>query len=94
MNKLICDIKDHSLADAGRNRVDWAWTEMPVLRSLHDQFVREQPLAGARISGCLHITTETANLARTLKAGGAELLLCASNPLSTQEDVAAALDEH
>ena len=94
MNKLICDIKDHSLADAGRNRVDWAWTEMPVLRSLHDQFVREQPLAGARISGCLHITTETANLARTLKAGGAELLLCASNPLSTQDDVAAALVEH
>jgi adenosylhomocysteinase len=91
MNKVICDIKDHSLADAGRNRIDWAWTEMPVLRLLHDQFVREQPLAGARISGCLHITTETANLARTLKAGGADLLLCASNPLSTQDDVAAAL---
>lgn len=94
MNKVRSDIKDHSLADAGRNRVEWAWTEMPVLRLLHDQFVREQPLAGTRISGCLHITTETANLARTLKAGGAELVLCASNPLSTQDDVAAALIEH
>ncbi len=94
MNKVLCDIKDHSLADAGRNRIDWALTEMPVLRSLQEQFTREQPLAGARISGCLHITTETANLARTLKAGGAELLLCASNPLSTQDNVAAALVEH
>ncbi len=94
MNKVICDIKDHSLADEGRNRVEWAWTEMPVLQLLYDQFVREQPLAGARISGCLHITTETANLARTLKAGGAELVLCASNPLSTQDDVAAALVEY
>lgn len=94
MKNITCDINDHSLADAGRNRTDWAWAEMPVLRSLHDQFVREQPLAGVRISGCLHITTETANLARTLKAGGAELLLCASNPLSTQDDVAAALVEH
>ncbi|OQK17809.1 adenosylhomocysteinase [Methyloprofundus sedimenti] len=94
MNRVICDIKDHSLADAGRNRIDWALTEMPVLRSLQEQFTREQPLAGARISGCLHITTETANLVRTLKAGGAELLLCASNPLSTQDDVAAALVEH
>ncbi len=94
MSNVLCDIKDHSLADVGRNRIDWAWTEMPVLRALHDQFIREQPLTGARISGCLHITTETANLARILKAGGAELLLCASNPLSTQDDVAAALVEH
>ena len=94
MNKTIYDIKDYSLADVGRNRIDWALSEMPVLRSLQDQFTREQPLAGARISGCLHITTETANLARTLKAGGADLVLCASNPLSTQDDVAAALVEH
>ncbi|MDD5412162.1 MAG: adenosylhomocysteinase, partial [Methylobacter sp.] len=88
------DIKDLSLADQGRERIDWALTEMPVLRDIHDRFAKERPLAGARISGCLHITTETANLARTLKAGGAELVLCASNPLSTQDDVAAALVQH
>ena len=88
------DIKDLSLADPGRERVEWALTEMPVLRAIHDRFAEERPLAGARISGCLHITTETANLARTLKAGGAELVLCASNPLSTQDDVAAALVQH
>lgn len=88
------DIKDLSLADQGRERVEWALTEMPVLRAIHDRFAKERPLAGARISGCLHITTETANLARTLKAGGAELVLCASNPLSTQDDVAAALVQH
>lgn len=88
------DIKDSSLADQGHERIEWALTEMPVLRIIHDRFARERPLAGARISGCLHITTETANLARTLKAGGAELVLCASNPLSTQDDVAAALVRH
>ncbi|MDP1773908.1 MAG: adenosylhomocysteinase [Methylobacter sp.] len=88
------DIKDLSLADQGRDRIDWALTEMPVLRAIHERFANERPLAGARISGCLHITTETANLARTLKAGGAELVLCASNPLSTQDDVAAALVQH
>ncbi len=88
------DIKDITLADQGRERIDWALTEMPVLRSIHDHFAEQRPLAGARISGCLHITTETANLARTLKAGGAELVLCASNPLSTQDDVAAALVQH
>ncbi len=88
------DIKDLTLASQGRDRIDWALTEMPVLRSIHERFAQERPLAGARISGCLHITTETANLARTLKAGGAELVLCASNPLSTQDDVAAALVEH
>ena len=69
------DIKDRSLADQGRERVEWALTEMPVLREIHDRFAKERPLAGARISGCLHITTEPANLARTLKAGGAELVL-------------------
>jgi adenosylhomocysteinase len=88
------DIKDLSLADQGREHVEWALTEMPVLREIHDRFAKERPLAGTRISGCLHITTETANLARTLKAGGAELVLCASNPLSTQDDVAAALVQH
>ncbi len=85
------DIKDLTLASQGRDRIDWALTEMPVLRSIHERFAQERPLADARISGCLHITTETANLARTLKAGGADLVLCASNPLSTQDDVAAAL---
>ncbi|MGZ4996730.1 MAG: adenosylhomocysteinase [Methylobacter sp.] len=88
------DIKNFSLADQGRERIEWALTEMPVLSAIHDRFAEQQPLAGARISGCLHITTETANLARTLKAGGAELVLCASNPLSTQDDVAAALVQH
>lgn len=88
------DIKDLPLADQGRERIEWALTEMPVLREIHDRFAKERPLAGARISGCLHITTETANLARTLKAGGAEMVLCASNPLSTQDDVAAALVHH
>jgi adenosylhomocysteinase len=88
------DIKDFALADQGRERIEWALTEMPVLSAIHDRFAKQRPLAGARISGCLHITTETANLARTLKAGGAELVLCASNPLSTQDDVAAALVQH
>jgi adenosylhomocysteinase len=88
------DVKDLSLADQGREHVEWALTEMPVLSAIHDRFAKQQPLAGARISGCLHITTETANLARTLTAGGAELVLCASNPLSTQDDVAAALVRH
>lgn len=94
MNDNGYDIKDSSLADRGRNRIEWALTEMPVLRRLQARFEREKPLAGARISGCLHITTETANLARTLVAGGADLVLCASNPLSTQDDVAAALVHH
>ena len=85
------DIKDPALAEAGRARIDWAWQEMPVLRELFDNLGEQRPLDGIRISGCLHITTETANLARTLKAAGAELVLCASNPLSTQDDVAAAL---
>jgi len=94
MNNNNHDIKDLSLAYQGRERLEWALTEMPVLRAIHDRFAKERPLAGARISGCLHITTETANLARTLKAGGAKLVLCASNPLSTQDDVAAALVQH
>jgi adenosylhomocysteinase len=87
------DIADLGLAPEGRARIEWAATEMPVLSEIYTRFERERPLAGLRVSGCLHITTETANLARTLKAGGAEVVLCASNPLSTQDDVAAALVE-
>jgi adenosylhomocysteinase len=87
------DILDPGLAEAGCRRIEWALQEMPVLRELNGRFGRERPLAGVRLSGCLHITTETANLARTLKAAGADIVLCASNPLSTQDDVAAALVE-
>ncbi len=85
------DVKDISLAARGRDRIEWAAKEMPVLRLIRERFTKDQPLKGIRMSGCLHITTETANLAITLKAGGADLMLCASNPLSTQDDVAAAL---
>lgn len=85
------DIKDISLAEQGRKRIDWAEKEMPVLRLLRERFEKERPLAGLRLSACLHVTAETANLARTLAAGGADVVLCASNPLSTQDDVAAAL---
>ncbi|MFZ6028766.1 MAG: adenosylhomocysteinase [Chloroflexota bacterium] len=85
------DIKDKSLAEGGRRRIDWAEREMPVLRLIRERFEKERPLKGVRLSACLHVTTETANLARTLQAGGAELVLTASNPLSTQDDVAAAL---
>jgi adenosylhomocysteinase len=87
------DIKDPSLAADGRRRIEWAAREMPVLGEIRAQFERERPLDGIRIVACGHITTETANLARTLKAGGANAVLCASNPLSTQDDVAAALVE-
>jgi adenosylhomocysteinase len=85
------DVKDMSLAEQGRNRIEWAEKEMPVLRAIRANFEKDKPLKGLRMSGCLHITTETANLARTLVAGGADLVLCASNPLSTQDDAAAAL---
>ncbi len=85
------DIKDLNLADAGRRRTAWAERSMPVLRQLRERFARERPLAGKRLSACLHVTTETANLAVTLQAGGADVALCASNPLSTQDDVAAHL---
>jgi adenosylhomocysteinase len=85
------DVKDISLAARGRDRIEWAAKEMPVLHLIRERFAKDQPLKGVRMSGCLHITTETANLAITLKAGGADLMLCASNPLSTQDDVAAAL---
>ncbi|GAC1436461.1 MAG: adenosylhomocysteinase [Chloroflexota bacterium] len=88
------DVKDLALADHGRQRIEWAATQMPVLDLIKERFAREKPLQGIRISACLHVTTETANLALTLKAGGADLLLCASNPLSTQDDTAAALVAH
>ncbi len=85
-------VKDLSLADLGKNRIEWAEMDMPVLRrEIRERFVEEKPLKGIRIGACLHVTTETANLMRTLKEGGAEVYLCASNPLSTQDDVAAAL---
>ncbi len=85
------EIKDPKLAEAGTQRIEWAYREMPVVKLIRERFAAEKPLQGVRISGCLHITSETANLALTLKEGGAELILCASNPLSTQDDVAAAL---
>lgn len=85
------DVKDVSLAAQGRLRIQWAAQEMPVLGLISERFEKEKPLKGVRLSGCLHITTETANLAKTLTAGGASLVLCASNPLSTQDDVASSL---
>src|SRR3989441_1875310 len=85
------DVKDINLADDGRRMIEWAAQEMPVLQEIRERFKREQPLKGQRLSACLHVTTETANLAITLKAGGAELVLCASNPLSTAVAAAAAL---
>ena len=91
MSGFDFDIKDPILAELGKKRIDWALREMPVLRGLAKRFSKQQPLRGIRISGCLHITTETANLVLTLKAAGADVVLCASNPLSTQDDVAAAL---
>ncbi len=88
------DVKDLALASEGVRRIEWAERTMPVLRSIRERFAKERPLEGLRISACLHVTTETANLMRTLVAGGADVVLCASNPLSTQDDVAAALVEH
>src|SRR5713101_1283140 len=85
------DVKDLALAPEGIRRIQWADRQMPVLAAIRERFDREQPLAGYRVSACLHVTTETANLARTLKAGGADVVLCASNPLSTQDETAAAL---
>lgn len=85
------DIADASLAAEGRKRIDWAERNMPVLGQIRERFAKSQPFAGVRIAACMHVTTETANLMRTLKVGGAEIALCASNPLSTQDDVAAAL---
>jgi adenosylhomocysteinase len=88
------DVKDLELAEAGRKRIIWAENEMPVLRLIRERFERERPLEGLRLSACLHVTSETANLMSTLAAGGADVVLCASNPLSTQDDVAASLVAH
>jgi adenosylhomocysteinase len=91
---ITSDIKDSGLAEKGRVRVEWAEQQMPVLRLIRERFRQEKPLAGVRIAACLHVTSETANLALTLREGGAEVALCASNPLSTQDDTAAALVSH
>lgn len=91
VEQLSYDVKDRSLAADGHRRISWAAREMPVLAQIRDRFERDQPLAGIRIVACVHVTTETANLALTLRAGGADAVICASNPLSTQDDVAAAL---
>ena len=88
------DVKDMKLAEMGKKRIEWAEREMPVLRAIRQRFAKQKPLKGIRMATCLHVTTETANLAITLKAGGADVRLCASNPLSTQDDVAAALVKH
>src|SRR5436190_6182010 len=85
------DVKSMELADQGKRRIEWANQSMPVLQSIRKEFIKNQPLKGMRISACLHVTTETANLAITLRDGGADVVLCASNPLSTQDDVAASL---
>src|SRR6185437_5848959 len=88
---VACDVKDLALAEAGKRRIEWAGQSMPVLAAIRKQFIKTQPLAGVRIAACLHVTTETANLMITLRDGGANIALCASNPLSTQDDVAASL---
>src|SRR4028118_1624075 len=85
------DVKDLGLAEMGRQRIEWAAQEMPVLKLIRERFEKERRLEGLKISACLHVTAETANLARALAAGGADMVLVASNPLSTQDDVAAAL---
>src|SRR3989339_1747914 len=85
------DVKDEKLASHGKKRIEWADHDMPVLRQVREKFSKDKPLNGLKMSACLHVTAETANLVRTLKAGGADIVLCASNPLSTQDDVAASL---
>src|SRR5882762_1387450 len=87
------DVKDLKLAEKGRGRIEWASRSMPVLASIAERFRKQKPLKGIRVSACLHVTSETAHLMQTLQAGGADITLCASNPLSTQDDVAAALVE-
>jgi adenosylhomocysteinase len=88
------DVRDRKLAEGGRRRIEWAEQEMPVLRQIRERFAKERPLKGVRISACLHVTSETANLMRTLQAAGADTVVCASNPLSTQDDVAASIVSH
>ncbi len=91
---ISCDVKDLTLADSGKRRIEWAFQSMPVLQTIRKEFIKAHPLNGVRISACLHVTTETANLMVALRDGGASVVLCASNPLSTQDDVAAALVKH
>src|SRR5215467_3036299 len=91
MTQVSFDVKNIELADLGKRRIEWANQSMPVLQSIRKEFIKNQPLKGIRVSACLYVTTETANLAITLRDGGAEVVLCASNPLSTQDDVAASL---
>jgi len=88
------DIKEIKLAESGLKRIDWAYQDMPVLKTIYEDFEKKKPLKGRKLGACLHVTAETANLMRVLKAGGAEVFLCASNPLSTQDDVAASLVKH
>jgi len=88
------EVRDMGLAEGGRRKIDWAEREMPVLRLIKARFEKEKPLKGIRVSACLHVTSETANLMKTLQAGGADVVLTASNPLSTQDDVAASLVSH
>ena len=89
--KLNGDVKDIALADDGKRKIQWANQHMPVLQLIRKQFIKDQPLKGIRVSACLHVTSETANLVITLRDGGADVVLCASNPLSTQDDVASSL---
>ena len=91
LKPVACDVKDLALADMGKRRIEWAFQSMPVLQMIRKQFIKTQPLKGIRVAACLHVTTETANLMITLRDGGASIVLCASNPLSTQDDVAASL---
>ena len=88
---VACDVKDLALADMGKRRIEWAFQSMPVLQSIRKQFIKTQPLRNIRVAACLHVTTETANLMIALRDGGANIVLCASNPLSTQDDVASSL---
>ena len=89
--QIQCDIKSLEFADLGKKRIDWANQSMKVLQIIRKEFIKNQPLKGIRVSACLHVTAETANLAITLRDGGADVVLCASNPLSTQDDVSASL---
>ncbi len=91
LQNVAGDVKDLGLAEQGKRKIEWANQQMPVLQLIRKRFIKEQPLKGVRLSACLHVTSETANLAITLRDGGADLVLCASNPLSTQDEVAASL---
>ncbi|MEI8129733.1 MAG: adenosylhomocysteinase, partial [bacterium] len=94
MTQAKHDIKDINLADQGKNQIEWAFKDMPVLKQIQERFIKEQPFAGLKLSACVHVTKETAALCVVMKAGGADAVLVASNPLSTQDDVAAALVKH